>query len=225
MAFRLPKAIVPIGRMKRVARMEKLHERDIVDAIARVGFVSIPLGRFLIGPHTRRQMFRTHPKGASWRRVRFASVKHQCLPSNGQVEPEVRFGNTDGKLGDDILVNDAGVSLEWKLEVRKARSFALQGVEADRFPFDPHHGEVFARRGELDPVFELLGLPGAETEVTLRYEEAYARYIARDFSGALWRLAGAAGDGPTAVLADRCQQLLGCPPPEDWDGVYVATSK
>jgi hypothetical protein len=34
-----------------------------------------------------------------------------------------------------------------------------------------------------------------------------------------------AWDPPSGVLAGRCRLFLATPPPDDWNGTYVATSK
>jgi len=77
-------------------------------------------------------------------------------------------------------------------------------------------------------VYELLGVP-EECEAKLRtsrvYESALEAYFGRDFGGALERLAEIADDGPASVLAARCKTMIERPPPEDWNGVWVATSK
>jgi hypothetical protein len=33
------------------------------------------------------------------------------------------------------------------------------------------------------------------------------------------------GDGPSKVYLERCNYYIDNPPPEDWDGVYVMTTK
>jgi len=32
-------------------------------------------------------------------------------------------------------------------------------------------------------------------------------------------------DGPSGVYRDRCRHYIESPPPEDWDGVFVMTTK
>jgi tetratricopeptide (TPR) repeat protein len=32
-------------------------------------------------------------------------------------------------------------------------------------------------------------------------------------------------DGPAKIYIDRCQEFIKSPPPENWDGVFVMTSK
>jgi len=32
-------------------------------------------------------------------------------------------------------------------------------------------------------------------------------------------------DGPSKVYKERCKEFIESPPPEDWDGVYIMTTK
>jgi adenylate cyclase len=55
-------------------------------------------------------------------------------------------------------------------------------------------------------------------------EAVIARYLARDFDGALAALAKL--EGPVArVLAERCRRYLAEPPEPDWDGTWVMSTK
>ena len=77
-------------------------------------------------------------------------------------------------------------------------------------------------------IFELIGARGAhpEREAAARsYERAFDAYLAREFDAALAVLAELGDDGPAGVLAERCRELRRSPPPPDWDGSFVATSK
>jgi adenylate cyclase len=78
-------------------------------------------------------------------------------------------------------------------------------------------------------VYELLGdtgITGPRLEAARRYEQAFAAYLERRFDEALRLLsAQETHDPPSAVLAERCRRLRKEPPPEEWTGVYVATSK
>jgi adenylate cyclase len=77
-------------------------------------------------------------------------------------------------------------------------------------------------------VYELLGeLGAAEARATKAraYEAALESYFARDFARACAAFRALEGDGPSAVMAARCEQLLASPPTEDWNGVWIATSK
>ncbi len=99
--------------------------------------------------------------------------------------------------------------------------------------------DVVAVKGKAKGVrvFELLALldtaDAAELEAarTLaeRSERAFAAYLARDFAAAVraWDevLATAPDDTPARTLRDRAARFLDAPPPDDWDGTWVATSK
>jgi adenylate cyclase len=78
-------------------------------------------------------------------------------------------------------------------------------------------------------VYELLD--PEEDSASLRstiqvYEEALDDYFARRFEAAARRLTAQAPiDSPSRLLLERCRHLTAAPPPESWDGVYVATAK
>jgi adenylate cyclase len=72
-------------------------------------------------------------------------------------------------------------------------------------------------------VYELL--EEGRTEAVQIYEEALTAYLARDFTRARDMLLALPDDPPSSVLGARCAAMLADPPPADWDGVYVATSK
>jgi adenylate cyclase len=72
-------------------------------------------------------------------------------------------------------------------------------------------------------VYELL--EGERTEAVRIYEEAFAAYLAREFTRARDLLVALPDDPPSCVLLARCVAMIANPPPADWDGVYVATSK
>jgi adenylate cyclase len=80
--------------------------------------------------------------------------------------------------------------------------------------------EVRARAGTLAPATE---------RWLARYHEAIELYRARRWAEALRLLddldRDAPGDGPVALYRRRSRELLAQPPPEDWDGVFVAESK
>jgi adenylate cyclase len=92
--------------------------------------------------------------------------------------------------------------------------------------------QVKGKHGGLR-VYELLCLASDDNpranELAAIFENALAAYLARDFRGALERLENVrkidAGDRPAEVLRQRCQRYIASPPPENWNGVYVATEK
>jgi adenylate cyclase len=79
-------------------------------------------------------------------------------------------------------------------------------------------------------VYELLGL-AADAAVAARvaalapYEAALRAAWDRQFDRALELVAGLEDDGPASVLAARCRAWLVAPPPANWDGTFIATSK
>lgn len=82
-------------------------------------------------------------------------------------------------------------------------------------------------------VFELLCLAEDEDrgarELAAISEAAFAAYLARDFRGALTHFARVRllrpDDRLAALFEDRCRTYLAAPPPDDWDGIYVAAEK
>ena len=83
-------------------------------------------------------------------------------------------------------------------------------------------------KDESVQVYELLGAKGTcdEAAASARvYEQALAKYFARDFPGARTLLESLTDDPPGEVLRHRCDAMVAHPPPEDWNGVYVAKTK
>ncbi|MHC4830068.1 MAG: adenylate/guanylate cyclase domain-containing protein [Planctomycetota bacterium] len=82
-------------------------------------------------------------------------------------------------------------------------------------------------------IYELLGMrAGAPSDVAAladRYDAALATYFAGNFEeaellfGAL--LADHPDDGPARLLRARCERYMTAPPPADWGGVFVMTTK
>jgi adenylate cyclase len=89
-------------------------------------------------------------------------------------------------------------------------------------------------KGKLKPmeVYELMGHATADppqAQLISRYENALALYQKKQLNEA-WELLLAMAqdfpqDGPTATLLARVLHLRDHPPPDDWDGVYVAQEK
>ncbi len=77
--------------------------------------------------------------------------------------------------------------------------------------------------GGLRSVYELVAKQGAVPpelrEVLAGWDAARARYLARDFQGALAFFGRHARvDPPSAAYAERCRRFLSNPPPPAWDG-------
>jgi adenylate cyclase len=76
-------------------------------------------------------------------------------------------------------------------------------------------------------VYELLGpRDAARAPIVAAYEAALEGYFARRFDDAIAQLdPHCAHDSASRVLVDRCRAFLAEPPPADWDGSWVASSK
>jgi adenylate cyclase len=89
--------------------------------------------------------------------------------------------------------------------------------------------------GKTEPVrvYELLGLAGdpmAEAGAFLQsYDEGMAFYRARNWQRSLELFEKALtlrpDDYPTRLYIDRVREYLKTPPPADWNGVFVLTTK
>jgi adenylate cyclase len=108
-------------------------------------------------------------------------------------------------------------------------------VAAEPSAFTYRFLDLVAVRGRGEPLrcYEVLGRAGtldAPAERRLaRYHEAIEHYRARRWPEALQVLDDLArerpGDGPVELYRRRARALLEAPPPDDWDGVFVASPK
>jgi adenylate cyclase len=72
-------------------------------------------------------------------------------------------------------------------------------------------------------IYELLSMPVDDRART--YEAALDAYFARDFAGAIALLAAQLDDRPSQLLVERAHKLVATPPPADWNGVYIWSTK
>jgi adenylate cyclase len=103
-------------------------------------------------------------------------------------------------------------------------------VENARAHFDFRLLDLVAVKGKTDAVkiYELLGHKGAGSAMREKvrvYEAAFEAYVARKFGEAIAILAQNDNDPPSAILLNRCRAFQEAPPPVDWQGVHVSTSK
>lgn len=95
--------------------------------------------------------------------------------------------------------------------------------------------DLLVVKGKTKPVkvYELFGKKGTTTGVLADimpiWDEAMKRHMGRDFPGAIELfekiLSMNPKDGPAGVFLKRTKEYLVSPPPENWDGAYVAKSK
>jgi adenylate cyclase len=128
-----------------------------------------------------------------------------------------------------------GVNLASRLEgINKAygttiiASQSVYEVAKDAYTFRLLDLVAVKGKAQAVRIYELVGEPAAAQAQGARlrsYEQAFEKYLARDFQGALALLAELKNDPPSVTLTDRCQAFLKSPPPADWNGVYVAKTK
>lgn len=111
-------------------------------------------------------------------------------------------------------------------------SQAIRDAAGDGFLFREIDRVAVKGRSQAVAIFELMGAAGdadvlERRPLIARYAAALRAARSRQFQTALALLAGPGygGDGPSDVLASRCRAWLAAPPPADWDGSWVATSK
>ena len=104
----------------------------------------------------------------------------------------------------------------------------IVAAAGDRFEFRLLDLVAVKGKSKAVRIYELLGTKRGATsrnEAINAYEEAFGRYLARDFASAIDILKMHPADPPGAVLIERCRDYLREPPPEPWNGIFVAQSK
>jgi len=151
---------------------------------------------------------------------------HKCTASVGHFGAPDRFNYT--AIGD-------GINLASRLEALSNRygttiivSENIYAAAKESFEF--RLLDRVAVKGKMQGVtiYELVAERMAEGKRPVhivRYEEAFETYQRGDFQAALALLQTQSQDRPSVVLAERCRELLKNPPPSDWNGVCVLTSK
>jgi adenylate cyclase len=132
------------------------------------------------------------------------------------VNVAARLEGLSKEYGVHVVVGEATVAAApWALVYRFLDLVAVKGRAEPLRCY-----EVVAPAGGLEPAGE---------RRLARYHEAIERYRARRWEEALRLLeelaAETPGDGPVTLYRRRARALLAAPPPEDWDGVFVAESK
>src|SRR5262249_26133334 len=130
-------------------------------------------------------------------------------------------------LGDgvNLAARLEGLNKHYGTTLLASEAVYEQAKEAFRFRWI----DVVAVKGKSRgvKVYELLAEAGGEVNepAVMGYGDGLQAYLHRDFRRALQLFEQDPADGPSRVLAERCRRLLAEPPPEDWNGVYVAPEK
>jgi adenylate cyclase len=172
-------------------------------------------------------------------RALYASDAWRGLPAlttrYGLHTDEVMVGHFGAPARLSYTALGDGVNLAARLEpLCKQYGIILmvsEAVEAEaREEFELRRLDRVAVKGKTRGVvvYELLGArgaPGLPLAAARTYEKALDVYFERRFADAIMLLEAQLDDPPSKVLRDRCVRLSESPPPEGWDGVFVATSK
>ncbi len=136
-------------------------------------------------------------------------------------------------VGDPVNVAARLEGLSKEYGVRVVVGEATVAAAPDAFAY--RLLDLVAVKGRAEPLrcYEVLAragaLPPAGLQMLARYHDALALYRARRWEEALRLLdelaREAPADGPIALYRRRARALLAAPPPEDWDGVFVAEWK
>jgi adenylate cyclase len=151
---------------------------------------------------------------------------HTATAMVGNFGSQERLSYT--ALGDGVNLASRLEGLCKQYDVGVLASEAIVKATGDAFVFRRLDKVAVKGKKQWVQVYELLGEAGAcdaKMPTARAYEAALDAYLARDFRKGLTALEALSDDPPSRHLADRCRDLLAHPPAEDWDGVYVATSK
>ena len=126
-----------------------------------------------------------------------------------------RLEGANKAFGTDIMISESTFSMA--KDVIEARPLDLLRVKGKTEPTEVY--ELLSRKGQLDP----------ETRRVMdMWRETLDLYRRREWSQALAAfeaILSIRDDGPSRAYCQRCRGYQTTPPPPEWDGVYVMTTK
>ncbi|MBI2945665.1 MAG: adenylate/guanylate cyclase domain-containing protein [Candidatus Wallbacteria bacterium] len=153
---------------------------------------------------------------------------------------EMIVGNMGSIMRFDYTVMGDAVNLASRLE-GQTKPYGVQLIVGERTRtrlgrrFLVRELDSIRVKGKLEParIFELLGtddeVPEARLRAAREFEAGLACYRQQRWEVASERFEAALRDwpkdGPSLLFAQRCRAFAAAPPANDWDGVYVATTK
>jgi adenylate cyclase len=174
---------------------------------------------------------------ASWRKTEAGAPFHTRVGLHagdvlvGNIGTAERFAYT--VLGDAVNVTSRLENLNKAYGTQVLASGDVRDPAGTEFEWRHiDRASVAGRKGCME-IYELMGLKNAVDGDRLRrrdlYEKALELYFVRSFPEARALFAAISKDCPAdkaaALMMTRCDDFGSCPPPSDWDGVFVHAIK